>query len=388
MKIAELAIVTSAHDGRVPKANRIVVIEPEPDCAAALRADFPEVEVIDAALAGTTGPASLTIWNLPGLRSLNEPTQALKTLFPGLCETKRYTVEKLDPKRLLERLDPLPKHVLLYLDTPGETTNIINAFEATGRMGDLLELTVRAGAASFFEGEEPASRLAERLEALGLRANGTDLSDPDFPVIHFKRDDALFSLRTQLAETEDALAATRKTLTENEEALLVEREVRKKAEAEREALAKDLEASRRSAEETATEARENLSLALRMQDMLQGDIEDLRARYRKAETDRARQATLLAELAPRLRQAAHELGIPVHGEATGQDIGKQDYTEFVGEAETISNPPSDHLYKSDITTEFLEGIHSGAVRQTSAHRKSGRRKPKVDRSKSKMGRTR
>jgi hypothetical protein len=51
----------------------------------------------------------------------------------------------------------------------------------------------------------------------------------------------------------------------------------------------------------------NLAVALRMQNLAQLDLQELRQRYRDVETARAAQAELLQKLAPRLQQAARQL---------------------------------------------------------------------------------
>lgn len=61
------------------------------------------------------------------------------------------------------------------------------------------------------------------------------------------------------------------------------------------------------AEQTASAARADLALALRMQTLAQSDLQDLQARYARSEQTCRSQATLLQKLTPRLQQAAAQL---------------------------------------------------------------------------------
>ncbi|SDY83717.1 hypothetical protein [Citreimonas salinaria] len=424
---ADLVILTAAPgDGMPDDPARVVILEPRAASARALVQAHPDATVIAAALAGRVGRASLTSWNLPGLRSLRAPLAALHALFPGLRETAREEVDCIDLPGLLARTGPWPDRVALHLDAPGEEAAILEALAASDALDRLCALTLRCGAEPFFEGGEGAQALADRLDRAGLRAVARDDSDPDWPVLRFVRDPARAALRARAetaearaADLEDRLKAARDhaaALQERIEAAEArtaelgdglkaaqDRETALQARLEAaEARAADLEAERLGAETaanaaktraaglqsrldevggqlaalqadaaaraeaeaararaeaalaqatgTAERAREDLGLALRMQDLLQGDLEAMRARYAEAEAARARQAALLAELAPRLRQAAQELGL----------------TET---APALAEPPA------EAAPEALPGTADATqARLTGARRKSGKKK--------------
>jgi hypothetical protein len=304
-RTVDLLILTAPPRRALPGgADRIVLLEPDATAAAAVAAAHPGIEILPLGLAPRPGPAIRVTYNQPGLFAFRPALPALRRLFPGLREIARTEVTCIDPAGLMDRLGDLPPRVALDLDCPGEEAAILEALAGMGALDSFATLSVRCGAEPFFEGAEAADALAARLRAAGLCALARDRDDPDFPVLRFGRPPGLEDLRGPLGPEERAAL---KTVLENRIAgLVAERE----AEAARaRALQTQLDAARAGQTAALEEAREDLALALRMQDMLQGDLEDLRARYREAEAARARQATLLAELAPRLRQAAEELGL-------------------------------------------------------------------------------
>ena len=91
--------------------SRIVLVEPDPELAAALirqTRDEPRIEVLPLAVAGADGEATLEVMNFPDLSSLRRPNAALRGLFPGLRARAQPVVEVLSPATLLARLGHLP----------------------------------------------------------------------------------------------------------------------------------------------------------------------------------------------------------------------------------------------------------------------------------------
>lgn len=254
--------------------TRIAVLTPDPDHARALAQRFrnaARVRIIAAALAGTGGPAEWVRYNEPGLGAFRTPTAQLRKLFPGLDIRKRLTVERMTCADLVDQLGSDAGPLTLEIDAPGEEAQILEALAGSGLLADLREVRLRASRQVLFEGGAALSTLFTVLRHGGYQLIGRDDSDADRPMLHFLPD-------------------------------LIQRDLRRKLAAS-EAELKDWQEGRRQTEKTENE----LSAALRMQSVLQADLDDLRERYEAVETARAAQAGLLARLLPSLEEAVRQL---------------------------------------------------------------------------------
>jgi hypothetical protein len=279
---ADLAILAPAPDGAMPEAARLVAVEPDPVRAASLTAAHPGLEVVDGMLAGGAGPATMIGWNLPGLRSLRAPNPRLRALFPGLREITRQLVNLVDPAALLAQLAPLPDHVSLHVDAPGEMAGIVDALENAGWLDRIAVLSLRCGVEPFFENEAGADEIAARLEAVGFREDGRNLQDPDFPVLHFLRDPARRTLLARVACLESEVG-------EVAAALEAERAAHGKTAADRDAKAERLAAAEKRAGEVAA------------------TLEAERAAHGKTAADRDATAEILAAAEKRAGEVAATL---------------------------------------------------------------------------------
>jgi hypothetical protein len=191
------------------------------------------------------------------------------------------------------------------------------------------ELTATASKA-----EQSGQQLAEREQALAEQQ--TRLAEVEAHLA--ARDATLAALKADLAEREAALAEARTAANEagsraanlqqaldTAQAEAQDKDARiaaleseltataSKAEwrrtriGELEQLAKDLENRIADASHKAEKAHADLSVATRMQALLQTDLNDLRAQLEEAQEIRAAQEALLTKLTPRLQQAADQL---------------------------------------------------------------------------------
>lgn len=259
-------------------ATRIVVLTPDPDHARALAHRFrnaARVRIIAAALAGTGGPAEWVRYNEPGLGAFRNPTAPMRKLFPGLDIRKRLTVERMTCAELAQQLGPDAGPLTLEIDAPGEEAQILEALAGSGLLATLREIRLRASRQVLFEGGSALSALFTTLRHGGYQMVGRDDSDADRPMLHFLPDLIQRDLRRKLAISEAGL--------------------------------KDMQEAHKQAETLTEKTGGELSAALRMQSVLQADLDDLRARYEAVETTRAAQAGLLARLLPSLEEAARQL---------------------------------------------------------------------------------
>ena len=98
------------------------------------------------------GQGELIRYNLPGLTSLTPPAQALYTLFPGLRETARQTVDILDPTALAVVCEALPAPLSIVIDVPGGEAQTLAALVAAGVLERAGVLEIRCGVEPFFAG--------------------------------------------------------------------------------------------------------------------------------------------------------------------------------------------------------------------------------------------
>lgn len=345
--------------------ERIVLVEPEPDRAAAIEircANDPRTSVIAGALTGVDGEAELKTYNIRALDGLCHPT-GLQDIYPGMRVLSRVIVPTLSPAALLKRIEPLPGPVRLVLHATGVEADILNAWPVGDANSQLDSIELRCSAARLFDGGSDLSALRALLQMKGFDEISSDLSDPDWPKLVLRQnalrleldaqrtlcaqlegrlaeaDVALESassaiatkngrielLEAQLLEAEAAQVAAGTALTENQAKQaelngrieLLESQV-SEAEAAREVALKNTreatEAAQVAAKTALTEhqarevelntARSDLAVTLRMQAMLQSDLRDLQARYAETLSVRQQQEDLLRKLTPRLQEAA------------------------------------------------------------------------------------
>ncbi len=112
------------------EAEQIVLVEPAPEAAQALRqktVDEPRVKVVEAAFSSLVGSATLYYYNLPGLATLH-PLTPLPAKWPGLRETAQVSVKAYSLAQLMEQvsLTEGKKHWLI-IETPGEERHVLRA---------------------------------------------------------------------------------------------------------------------------------------------------------------------------------------------------------------------------------------------------------------------
>ena len=346
-------------------AERIILVEPEPDRAAALErrcGNDPRTLVIAAALTGAVGEAELKTFNIRALDGLCS-AEAAKSIYPGLRLLNRMVVPTLSPGRLLEKTGALSGPARVILHATGMEADILRAWPTEDLHSTIDTIELRCTASSLFETGSDLASLRELAQSLGLEEVQSDLSDPDWPKLVLRsnplrlqldaqhllnhqlevklseaekavesaiearaaRDVRIKELEAQLVQAESAhKEAAKASRTEAEEALkaatdaMGARDVRIKelevqlaqAETDRQsehAKAESLQETliARTAEHAA--ARSDLAVALRMQAMLQGDLRDLQTRYAETLSVRQQQEDLLCKLTPRLQEAARHI---------------------------------------------------------------------------------
>lgn len=194
-------------------ARRIVLVEADADLFSELNdhADqHDNIELVKAAVAGQSGPASLHLFNFPRFNSLRQATNLHKAL-PGIKLITRVPVETVAIDSLLSQLnlDSRVEHWLV-IDTPGEEASILEGLEEAERLHDFARIFLTAGSEALYEDAWPASELIQKLGAFGFHPIGpADQSDADWPRFHLHLDRAALKcqrIEQQLAECRQAIS--------------------------------------------------------------------------------------------------------------------------------------------------------------------------------------
>tara|TARA_R110002049_G_scaffold72002_6_gene185602 strand:+ start:12102 stop:13568 length:1467 start_codon:yes stop_codon:yes gene_type:complete len=164
-------------------AERIILVEPEPDRAAALErrcGNDPRTLVIAAALTGAVGEAELKTFNIRALDGLCS-AEAAKSIYPGLRLLNRMVVPTLSPGRLLEKTGALSGPARVILHATGMEADILRAWPTEDLHSTIDTIELRCTASSLFETGSDLASLRELAQSLGLEEVQSDLSDPDWP---------------------------------------------------------------------------------------------------------------------------------------------------------------------------------------------------------------
>lgn len=211
--------------------SRIVLVEPDPELAAALirqTRDEPRIEVLPLAVAGADGEATLEVMNFPDLSSLRRPNAALRGLFPGLRARAQPVVEVLSPATLLARLGPLDQPLHVILEAAGAEQEILTGWKAAGALAQIDRLELRCGEEPFHDGAAGRAALESWLVAEGFALDRRDQTDPDWPVLHLRADAHARAQTAALTEARTALQAL-ESRAQQAETALTEAEARARA---------------------------------------------------------------------------------------------------------------------------------------------------------------
>lgn len=210
------------------QCKRIILVEADPQQTDALKiraGGLPQIEIIQAAVAGYTGPAHLHRFSLPDVNSLRQAT-VLFALFPGLKKIDRLQVETIDPATLLSRLHlDTRQNCRLIIDLPGVELEVLQVLHQARQLHHFSEIQLHCANQPLYEGSEPAEILLRWLEEQGYDSIiEVDSQDPDRPGWILKRNTQLLrnleqqeqiqSLQTQLEKIESAYVEARDRVTQ------------------------------------------------------------------------------------------------------------------------------------------------------------------------------
>ena len=328
------------HAWRRSGADRIILVEPNPDYQAKLRdcsAGDSRIAVAACAIAEQAGEAPFFVLNRPDLSSLRAPL-APTSLVPDLAVAGEHLVATQRFEALVADLSPEREaENWLFIDVPGEEATVLAGLEAGNGAGQFDRVFLRSPCSALHEGARPADELMAWLARIGYDLEGSiDLTEPDWPRYQLRLNPKALecralldekqqleeALRVRMEEAKASEEARAQTLTEERDALKNEveavtmraekqlEEARAAWEAEAQAQQQTIESLEKelaAAREEARQSRSDASLAIRVQRLRESDLEELQQRYAQLREVNDRQRQLLDKLYQRLSAAAEFL---------------------------------------------------------------------------------
>lgn len=202
-------------------AEQIVLVEPAPEAAEALRQrtqDEPRVKVIEAAVADQGGDAKLHRYNVTGLATLHPPKHP-PAQWPGLREVAKHPVKALNLVQLLERVTLADdKQHWLVIETPGEEKQVLRALREHAVPQQFSHLSMTLGSLTP-EIEQARPVLLQTLEETGYRLEHV-VTQAGQLVYHAKADaqwNTFQRLKNDQQRSEKLQQENRRLKAENEE---------------------------------------------------------------------------------------------------------------------------------------------------------------------------
>ncbi|MDU9006532.1 hypothetical protein [Sedimentitalea todarodis] len=199
-----------------PDAERVVLVEPNPDHVPVLRAQVRKmgnrVRLIPAAVAADTGRAPFHICNFSDLSGLEVPA-ALFELMPGLRQVKTAQVQTLSVADLLRQARIRSDGYALRCEACGVVPQLLNQLLAEQELDRVATLWLTVGAEPFHGPGSDADSVIGLLQDHGYRLLAReDEADPDWPCLKFEQDRALLDLTRARDAARAAAAAAQRTL--------------------------------------------------------------------------------------------------------------------------------------------------------------------------------
>ena len=261
---------------------KVVIAEPDPSRAASFNREklaAGRITLIDRAVLPEGRRADLRRYNFDALNTLND-LKLLNTLFPGLQERERVTVDVLPVAQFLNQLPSNHRgRDLLVIDSLGEELEILESIATHKDFQRFSNIVLRIARDPAPGENSQTRRLFEWLASQYYdRSITLDGADPDLPVLYFPRNPLGEDLKQQ-----QSLAAS----------FRAENEARGKALSEAQTRVKKSD--------------DDLRVALRLQSAAQDDLKDLQQQYAQLRTDKQDQDELLRKVTQKLSYASDYL---------------------------------------------------------------------------------
>lgn len=204
------------------EAESIVLVEAEPDRAVQLARRFendPRIRVMTGVIGTDAGQAELVRYNFPGLRSILEPTDALRDALPGLRSEARVQVPVITLETLLDKMGAIEGTVHLHIQTSGAELAILDAWKSQGDLRNIDRLFIHCGTEPMFDGATGYGELRDWALENGFLLGAEDSNDPDWRNLDLRANLAareLEDMRARVAALEQTLVSKNSALAQAE----------------------------------------------------------------------------------------------------------------------------------------------------------------------------
>ncbi|MBR9925668.1 MAG: hypothetical protein GYB28_11805 [Gammaproteobacteria bacterium] len=208
----------------------IATLDKKPSRLEALHNSLPELYIAECPISAEGGEAMLYEYNIAELSSL-APASGLTMLYPGLTEKQHRTVDThtLEVALKAHQLSDMPVTQLI-IEQPEAAQRLLNTLEAKGQLHALKKLWVRTSPESLYAEMPTQTELLAACEQLGFEVVNTQVDDPDFPLVEFKRNPFYHAHKqlqhktAKLEQQQKEQAATKETVQAETAQLKKERE--------------------------------------------------------------------------------------------------------------------------------------------------------------------
>jgi len=215
--------------------QRLILVEGDPDRAAALRARTAHLEAVEVraeVVSARGGPATWRRYNLPSLDGYTDAS-SLSVYYPRLREVERRSRESTSFAALLERLQLSPdsdRPALLVVDLPGVGCDLLKSASTDALSAFNIVVVRDCSDAKFGDGAGHAAALASLRLHHFLPVMVDAESEPLWPVAICRFDAARYQrlrvaeLRAVIEQLHRQVEEAAKTASQEKAALLAERE--------------------------------------------------------------------------------------------------------------------------------------------------------------------
>lgn len=167
-------------------AKRIILVEPNPKLAKALRQESTQderVQVLELAITDDTELNQLTEYNLPEAASLYRPT-GLRDLYPGLRVIAEHPVTTWAPEKLLEEYPLHGDQNLLVVQAPGAELAILKPLTKAKQIDAVSHIWLSCPREAHYANSGRADDVLAELERAIYQIKAEHHSQSDWPQWH------------------------------------------------------------------------------------------------------------------------------------------------------------------------------------------------------------
>lgn len=203
-------------------AKRIILVEPNAQCAGDLRAhseNEPRISILEVAVSNNPDDNQLYEYNLPGADSLYHPT-GLKKLFPGLRVLGQQAVRSITGAELLKQCALTGGKNVLVIQAPGAELGIIESLIDGEALDQFCHLALTCAELPLYATPSESTPVLKLLSAHSFDLISKDDTNPDWPTWRLNQNvlkKRLAKLQVEYQSLSKQLKKTQKALNEEKD---------------------------------------------------------------------------------------------------------------------------------------------------------------------------